>query len=327
MTITPDSPNNTPATVLVLGANGRLGAAAVQAFARAGWQVVAQARQPAREPLPAGVQWLQADVLDHAAIVRAVPRAALIVHAVNPHYARWATLLPPITDSVIAIARATGATVMLPGNVYNFGRALPPVLTESTPFVANTEKAAQRIALEEALAGSGVRSIVIRAGDFLGERGTWMDLAIARSVPRGRVSYPGPVDLPHAWAWLPDLAEVFVRVAAQRAQLPPHASLHYAGLTLTGTELMDAIDAAVGRRLQRRPFAWWQWQLVAPVMPIVRAVLGMRYLWQRPHRLDDSRLRALIGPPPQTPLAEVVAGSLAAAGVQNLSSQRRLATV
>ncbi len=320
-------PNNTPATVLVLGANGRLGQAAMQAFARAGWRVIAQARQPAREPLPPGVQWLQADVLDAAAVVRAVPQAELIVHAINPHYARWATLLPPITAAVIAIARATGATVMLPGNVYNFGRELPPVLSESTPFVASTEKAAQRIALEIELAASGVRSIVIRAGDFLGDRGTWIDLAIAKGLSRGRVSYPGPVDLPHAWAWLPDLAEVFVRVAARRAELPAHAVLHYAGLTLTGAELMDAIEAAVGRPLKRTPFAWWQWQLIAPVVPIVRAVLSMRYLWQRPHRLDDSRLRALIGPPPQTPLAEVVSGSLAAAGFQNLSSQRRLATV
>ena len=37
-----------------------------------------------------------------------------------------------------------------------------------------------------------------------------------------------------------------------------------------------------------------------------RALLEMRYLWQRPHRLDDARLRALLGPVPATPLADVV---------------------
>ena len=35
-------------TAIVLGANGRLGAAAVQAFAAAGWRVLAQARRGER---------------------------------------------------------------------------------------------------------------------------------------------------------------------------------------------------------------------------------------------------------------------------------------
>ena len=39
-------------TALVLGANGRLGAAAVRAFAAAGWAVRAQARRAPAEPLP-----------------------------------------------------------------------------------------------------------------------------------------------------------------------------------------------------------------------------------------------------------------------------------
>ena len=33
-----------------------------------------------------------------------------------------------------------------------------------------------------------------------------------------------------------------------------------------------------------------------------RELLVMRYLWQRPHALDDAALRALIGQVPQTPL-------------------------
>ncbi len=41
-----------------------------------------------------------------------------------------------------------------------------------------------------------------------------------------------------------------------------------------------------------------------------RALLEMRYLWQRPHRLDDARLRALIGEVPVTPLADIVRQSL-----------------
>lgn len=299
--------------VMVLGANGRLGRAAVQAFAAAGWQVIAQLRRAPRAALPAGVQLLQCDALAVSALVAAARAAGgveVVVNALNPEYTEWAQRLPPITAATIALAEATGATLMLPGNVYNFGNRLPPVLREDTPFAATHPKAAQRIVLEQALADAarerGVRSIVIRAGDFLGDAGTWLDLAMAKGLARGRFTQMGPADLPHAWAWLPDLAQVFVQVAERRAQLAPHTALHYAGLTLTGTQLQAAFEAALGRPLKTGRFPWPLLRLAAPFSPMLRALFEMRYLWQRPHRLDDRRLRSLLGTVQVTPLSEVV---------------------
>ena len=239
-------------TVLVLGANGRLGRAATLAFAAAGWRVLAQLRRTPRAPLPAGVQQVQCDALDVATLSAAGQGAQVIVNALNPDYTRWDRLLPPITAATLALAQATGATLMLPGNVYNFGNQLPPVLREDTPFAATNPKAAQRIALEAALAQAAaagrVRSIVIRAGDFLGDAGTWVDLAMAKGLakrPIGKFTQMGPSDLPHAWAWLPDLAQVFVQVAdlvaGGRAALPAHAVLHFEGLTLTGAQLSSLL--------------------------------------------------------------------------------------
>ena len=301
-------------TVMVLGANGRFGRAAVHAFAAAGWQVLAQLRRPPRAALPAGVRVVQADALDLGALRAAAPRPDLIVHALNPDYTRWDRLLPPLTAAVLDLARHSGATLMLPGNVYNFGNALPARLDEATPFAGTHDKARQRIALEAALADAargGVRSIVIRAGDFLGDQGSWLDLGFARALAKGRVTHMGPDDVEHAWAYLPDLAEVAVRVAARRADLPPHAVLHYAGLTLTGAQMHGLIEAALGRPLERVAFPWWMMRLAAPFAALPRALLEMRYLWQRPHRLDETRLQALIGPVPHTPAAQVVRDSLA----------------
>lgn len=305
-------------TVLVLGANGRLGRAATLAFAAAGWQVTAQLRRPPRAPLPAGVRLLQGDALDVAAITAALPQVGVIVNALNPDYTRWATLLPPITTATLALARATGALLMLPGNVYNFGNQLPAVLTEATPFAATHPKAAQRITLERALADAaaeGVRSVVLRAGDFLGDAGTWVDLALGKSLARGRFTQMGPADLPHAWAWLPDLARDFVRVAdlvrRDATALPPHAVLHHAGLTLTGAQLQQAFEAALGRPLRAAAFPWPLLRLATPFSPMLRALFEMRYLWQRPHQLDGSRLQALLGPAPQTPVDAIARQCLA----------------
>ena len=335
----PDAPASTtqpalPGTVLVLGANGRLGRAAALAFAAAGWQVRAQMRQPPRAPLPASVQLVLADALDRVTLHPAAQGAQVIVNALNPDYTRWATLLPPITQATLALARASGATLMLPGNVYNFGNQLPPRLDEATPFAATNPKAAQRIALEAALQQAAqpqdgqppVRSIVIRAGDFIGDAGTWLDLAMAKGLARGRFTHMGPSDINHAWAWLPDLAQVFVHVAERRARLPAHAVLHHAGFTLTSAELQAAFEAALGRPLKATRFPWPLLRLGTPFSPMLRALFEMRHLWQRPHQLDDARLRALLGPSlPATPLAVVVReclGQLAGgeAGVRPLTS-------
>lgn len=305
-------------TVLVLGANGRFGRAAVEAFGNAGWTVLAQSRTPPRQPLPANAVGVQCDALDVERLVRACAGGVtVIVNALNPAYTEWERRVPALADAALRTARATGALLMLPGNVYNFGSRLPATLTEETPFVADTPKARIRIALERqmrAASNAGVKSVVIRAGDFLGGAGpgTWLDMVIAKKLHRRRFTYLGPLDVPHAWAYLPDLARVFVAVAGQRDRLQPFEVFHYAGITCTGSELWKAMENAAGSRLGLTQMPWWPLRLLAPVAPICRALLEMRYLWQRPHRLDEAKLARLIGHVPHTPLEQVLEASLAA---------------
>jgi nucleoside-diphosphate-sugar epimerase len=40
------------------------------------------------------------------------------------------------------------------------------------------------------------------------------------------------------------------------------------------------------------------------------AMLAMRFLWQRPHRLDNRLLRARLGSEPHTPLAQAAAAAV-----------------
>jgi nucleoside-diphosphate-sugar epimerase len=153
---------------------------------------------------------------------------------------------------------------------------------------------------------------VIRAGDFFGGpgTGTWFDMALMAKLAKGRFIYPGGLDLDHAWAYLPDLAQVFVRVAAQRARLHGHHRLHFAGHTLTGHALKAATEAVLGRELRSGSLPWGLMRLVAPFNPMWRALLTMRYLWQRPHALDDPALRELIDHVPRTPLPQALRSAL-----------------
>lgn len=301
---------------LVLGANGRFGRVAVDAFSQAGWRVIAQTRSAPRSGLPGNATALQCDARDTDALLRGcADNVDVIVNALNPAYTAWEKQVPALAAGALELARRTGALLMLPGNVYNFGSALPEVLSETTPQVPDTSKARVRIALEremEAAAAQGVRSVVIRAGDFLGGPGpgTWLDMVIARKLGKGKASTLGPPDVAHAWAYLPDLAQVFVKVAERREALQAFEVLHYGGLTLTGRALFHALEQATGRRLTLTQMPWWPLRLTAPFVPISRALLEMRYLWQRPHRLDESKLHALIGDVPHTGIADALRASL-----------------
>ena len=119
-------------------------------------------------------------------------------------------------------------------------------------------------------------------------------------------------------------------LAERRVQLAPPTALNHAGFTLTGAELQAAFEAALGRPLRRAAFPWSLLRLATPFSPLLRALFEMRYLWQRPQRLDDGRLRALLGEVPQTALGEVVRQCLAALPMpdaQNLNSARRFTVV
>jgi nucleoside-diphosphate-sugar epimerase len=330
-------------TVLILGARGRFGLAAARAFAEAGWQVLAHMRPGGQVPAEAlgdgRIQWLQAEVHDTAALASATRAhtggqpVAVVVHALNPAYtnAAWKAQALPMTESALALCRALNATLMVPGNLYNFGAAMPELLQEDTPQAATTTKGQIRIAMEAQIRRSGVRSIVIRAGDFFGSgRGTWFDQAIVKDIAKGVFTYPGPLQVATAWAYLPDLARTFVQVAHRRAQLPSFEVLHFAGYSISAQQWLEQLTPLAraqgwvqpkhSLRYQRLP--WAIIRLGALLMPTWASLLEMRYLWDRPHRLANHRLQVLLGAEPHTPL-NVAAGQ----ALQDLGLLNRPATL
>jgi len=312
------------ASVLVLGANGRFGSAATRAFADAGWHVHAQARRaPVR--LPEGATHLSVPLEDTAELARQAAGARVVVHAVNPPYTRWDAEVLSLARSAMDAASALGAVFMLPGNVYNFGESMPALLREDSPQRPTTRKGRIRCELEDALAGAaarGHRAVVVRAGDFFGGgSGSWLDLAVVKSLRAGKLVYPGPLDVAHAWAYLPDLARVFVALA-ERDDLPAFARLHFAGHTLTGEQLLQAIEraaAALGVAPERGfRYGGMPWGLIRAgglLVPMWREIAEMSYLWRVPHALDDGALRTLLGDlAAPTPVDEAMRAALSDLG-------------
>jgi len=311
---------------LVLGATGGIGRATARVLLAKGWRVRAMHRDPdkARRTSPLqGIEWVQGDAMNRNDMVAAAQGAGIILHGVNPpRYHNWRGLALPMLANTIEAALVTGARILFPGNIYNFGPDAGALIDEAAPQKPLTRKGRIRVEMERMLRAAaplGARSIILRAGDFLGADapGSWFQAAMVRPrKPVRAVVYPGARGVGHAWAYLPDLAETFAQLAAREQELPDFATFHFAGLALErGEEIAGAVARAVGRAdLPVRRFPWIAVYALAPFVETFREVIEMRYLWRRTLQLDNTRLVAFLGGEPHTGLDQAVGATLAELG-------------
>lgn len=300
--------------VLVLGAAGRFGYRAAEAFRSAGWAVASLVRPGTSSRAPPGTEVVEVHALDHAAVTQAARGTDVVLHALNPSYTDWSRMALPLAYSAITAAETAGATLLFPGNLYNYGSPMPPVIDESTAMHPSSRKGQLRVAMEDRMAEAaerGMRTVIVRAGDFFGGgHGAWLDLVLAKEIGRARLTYPGPLDLTHEWAYLPDLASVLVRLADIRDTLPPFATFGFPGHAVTGREFTTAIARAARSKLQIKRMSWWLIHALRPFVPLCRELSEIAYLWHEPHRIDGGKLAAVLGDVPHTPLDVAVARAL-----------------
>jgi nucleoside-diphosphate-sugar epimerase len=307
--------------IIILGGAGRLGRAAAQAFKAAEWQVASLVRGSSAAGAAPGTEIVEVDARDSESVIAAAAGADVVLHALNVPYGEWERLAVPFADTAIAAARANGATLVFPGNLYNYGAGMPARLDETAPVHPTSRKGAIRVAIESHLreaAGDGVPTIILRAGDCFGGDGTgaWFDRVIVKEIGAGRLTWPGPLDCVHEWAYLPDFVQALVRLVEARERLAPFAALGFAGHAVTGRELSGAISRACRRDFKIGFMPWRLLKVLGIAVPVLRELSEISYLWSTPHAIDGMALEAVIGNIPHTPLDQAVAASLAALGVK-----------
>ncbi len=285
-------------TALILGASGKFGGGASRAFRADGWTVRHYDRKTGD-------------------MTGAAMGADVIVNGLNPPaYHNWAENLPRITGEVLAAAKASGATVILPGNVYIFGDH-PGVWDENTPARPNTVKGRLRTEMEaayrQAADRDGVQVINLRAGDTIdpGSTDTVMATVMLKAIAKGKLTLMGKADAPHAWCYVPDWARAAVALANKRESLNAYEDVPFPGQTMSGAEIAATLEQLMGRTLKVSQFPWWLLALVSPFWELGRELREMRYLWDVPHQLSGQKLARLLPDFQPTANAEVLASTLA----------------
>ncbi len=286
-------------TALILGSSGKIGKHAAAAFARAGYEVRRHDRKTGD-------------------LMRDARGATVIVNGWNPPaYHDWATLVPKMTEQVIAAARVSSATVIIPGNVYNMD-AEGGEWSESTVHRPPTRKGAIREAMERAYEASGVQTIVLRAGNFIDPKGQddVMSLLFLRALKKNKLTLPGDASASQAYCYVPDWARAAVGLAEKKESLEWFEDVPFPGHTFSARQLQSRLEQELGRPLKTTNFPWGLFVALAPFWELAREMVEMRYLFSLSHSLSGEKLAGLLPDFQVTPLEEVLRTSLRVASAR-----------
>jgi nucleoside-diphosphate-sugar epimerase len=226
-------------------------------------------------------------------------------------------LHPEVMRKTLDGAIAAGVRrIVLIATVYPFGRPQTTLAGDDHPRQPHTYKGRMRKEQEDILlaahAAGKIRATILRLPDFYGpgvDRSLVYDLfrAAARG---GTAKLVGPINTPHEFVYVPDVGPVV-------AALLDHPEADGRGWNLAGAgaitqqEMAGKTFAAAGRKPKVMAAGKTLLRLAGLFDPILRELVEMHYLQTTPVLLDDSGLRAMLGPIHKTPYEEGIRQTLA----------------
>ena len=259
-------------------------------------------------PVHAGVERVSSDATDADRLSGLVDGASAIYNCANPLYHRWLTDWPPLASALLTAAERSGAVLTTANNLYGYGPVSGP-MTESTPLAASEPKLRIRADMWRAAVtrheAGRIRATEVRASDYI-EANSIFTIAVAKPLLAGKRAFvPAPLDVPHSWTSIKDVARTLVTVAAdERAWGRPwHVPTNP---PLTVRELAQRFSAVAGvprPKLTSIPYAaLWT---VGLFSPLVRELRTTRYQFARPFILDSSLTMKTFGIEP-TPIDDAL---------------------
>jgi len=288
-------PATTTDPIVILG-YGAVGRATAEALLKRG-QAVRIAQRTAPEPMPAGAAFVPCDVLDPAAVRRAVAGSSQVVLSVGFTYdARvWRRMWPATMRNVLSACADAGARVVFVDNLYQLGPQTEP-RREDMPLSSAGEKPAilaevTRMWMAEAQAGR-VRFAALRCTDFYGpgvpvsHLGSTGFGALAQGKPAFLLA---PPDTPHDFAYVPDIARAVVTLLDAPDDAFGQVWNMPCAPTRSPRQMLALGARAIGARPRVVAIPLWLLPLLGLASRFLREVADVGFTWDRPYVVDGRK--------------------------------------
>lgn len=256
------------------------------------------------------VEHVAVDASDSAAFTAAARGADVLYNCANPPYDKWVEQWPPLAQALLTAAEATGAGLVIMGNLYPYGLVHGP-MTEDLPLAAPGTKGQVRARMwQQALAAheaGRVRVTEARASDFVGPGvvdGGYLGARVVPKVLKGKgVRVIGATDQPHSWTAMADVARALATLGsddrawgrAWHVPTAPPVSQRDAVRGLCEAAGVDPVPVKVMPHLAIRATGLF--------VPFMREIEETRYQFTAPYVLDSSAFTETFGGRP-TPLQQ-----------------------
>ena len=281
---------------VVIGAAGALGSAIVAFLASKGKSVRAVVRDldRARRILPPSADIAIGDG-SHAESVRLVCRnATVIYHCVNVPFEDWDSVMPGVTDNILAGARESKARLVFPGNVYGYGPLRATPATEDHPLMANSKKGQLRNDVERKLIDANlmadVKVVIPRFPEFYGPNvKNWLMTPVFQAALDGRTaSWPGKLDVPHDLIYIDDAAAACCILGSSE---PCYGQVwHVPGAgPVTGKQFIGMAFEAAGTKARMKAITRGSLRVKGVFGSEAREMIELIYGFEQPMVLDGSK--------------------------------------
>lgn len=299
---------------VIFGA-GPVGSAVMQELVARGRRVRVVSRS-GRLAAPAGVEVLAGDVTNPESARALCAGASVVYNCLNAPYTAWPEQFPPLQAGVLAGAAAAGAKLVVMENVYMYGPTGGRPLTEDLPYTTTTRKGRTRARMAEDLlaahAAGTVRVAIGRASDFFGPGA--IDSAagervFANAVAGKPAQTTGNPDMPHTYAYVPDIAKGLATLGEREEALGQAWHLP-AAPAVTTRELVALAFEAAGHAPRLQALPPWLVRGLGLAMPIMRELAEMLYEFEEPFVVDHGKFARAFGDH-TTPLRQAIGATVA----------------